>query len=144
MDGLEKKEKEAELLKVIRGSIPDARSTVQELEQVFKDNVYSLRVEAGDDAFLTLSQNIRDLQYLMNFIGELREGIGFFDAIDLPNDPVTHQDSGVRLFREMNSALETKDWIMLADLIEYELAPLLMKEDEWFSILDTKLAECAA
>ncbi len=41
----------------------------------------------------------------------------------------------------MNSAFETKDWIMLSDLIEYELSPLLLKEDEWLGDLGERLVE---
>jgi len=56
---------------------------------------------------------------------------------------ITHQGTGINLFKEINSAIETRDWIMLSDLIEYELSPLLIKEDElvWF-IGREKLEEC--
>jgi hypothetical protein len=139
-----KKENEEELLRVIKGSIGDARLTLQELAQTFRDNVQMLRVEESEGVFLRLLQNIRDLQYLMNFMGELREGIRFFNEFGLPADPIKHQETGVKLFREMNSAFETNDWIILSDLIEYELSPLLVEEDEWLGMLDKKLAECAA
>lgn len=144
MNELIKKEKEEELLRVIKGSIGDARNTLQELAHVFKNDVQMLRVEESENVFLRLMQNIRDLQCVMDFMGELKEGLSFFKGFNLPSDPITHQDNGVKLFREMNSAFETKDWIMLSDLIEYELSPLLMREDEWFALLDEKLAECAA
>jgi hypothetical protein len=144
MNELEKKEKEGELLRVIKGSIGDARSTLQELARIFTNDVQMLRIEESEDVFHRLMQNIRDLQCVMEFMGELKEGLRFFNEFGLPSDPITHQENGVKLFREMNSAFETKDWIMLSDLIEYELSPLLMREDEWFALLDEKLAECAA
>jgi len=137
-------EKGAELLRVIKDSIGDARSTVQELAQVFRESVQSLRIEESEGVFLRLMQNIRDLQYVMTFMSELNEGLRFFNEFGLPSDPITDQRAGIHLFSEMNSAFETRDWIMLSDLIEYELSPLLLKEDEWLGMLDKKLAECAA
>jgi hypothetical protein len=41
----------------------------------------------------------------------------------------------------MYSALESRDWIMLSDLVEYELSPLLVKEGEWLGALDDKILE---
>ncbi|MBI5741867.1 MAG: hypothetical protein HZA16_14280 [Nitrospirae bacterium] len=144
MNELKKDEKMTELLRVIKGSIGDARSTVQELAQIFKDNVRMLRIEGSGDVFQRLLQNVTDLQDVMNFIGELREGMKHFDEFGMPADPVSDGNAGINIFREMNSAFATRDWIMLSDLIEYELHPLLIREDEWLGLLDGKLAECAA
>lgn len=144
MNELMHTERGAELLRVIKESIGDARSTVQELAQVFRESVRSLRLEESEAIFLQLMQNIRDLQYVMTFMSELSEGISMFNRFGLPSDPITDQRAGIQLFSDMNSAFETKDWIMLSDLIEYELSPLLLKEDEWLGKLDRKLAECAA
>ena len=127
------------LLKVIKNSLADGRETVQKLAQIFKDSVRQLRLEENENVFNQLTQNIMDLQCLMEFIGELRSGMRFFDGFGLPSDPITHQSTGVNLFKEINSAIETRDWIMLSDLIEYELVSLLIKEDEWFGSLEEKL-----
>jgi hypothetical protein len=35
--------------------------------------------------------------------------------------------------------MENQDWVMLADLVEYELSPLLTNEDEWMGKLKEKL-----
>jgi hypothetical protein len=127
------------LLKVIKDSIADGRDTIQKLAQVFKDNVLQLRLEQTESVLNQLTLNIEDLQNVMEFIEKLREGMQFFKYFGLPADPITHQGAGINLFKEINSAIETGDWIMLSDLIEYELAPLLIKEDEWFGSLEEKL-----
>jgi hypothetical protein len=134
-DGIEN----SALLKVIKDSLADARDTVQKLAQLFNDNVRQLRLEATEDVLNQLTQNIVDLQYVMEFIEKLREGMKFFNAFGLPSDPISHQDTGMNLFKEINSSIEAKDWIMLSDLIEYELAPLLIKEDEWIGTIEEKL-----
>jgi len=124
------------LMKVIKDSLEDARDTAQKLAQVFKDNVLQLRLEQTESVLNQLTRSIEDLQNVMDFTEKLREAMQFFNGFGLPVDPITNQGAGINLFKEMNTAIETKDWIMLSDLIEYELAPLLIKEDEWFGSLE--------
>ncbi|RJQ13672.1 MAG: hypothetical protein C4560_13830 [Nitrospiraceae bacterium] len=128
-----------ELFGAIKDSIQDARNVVQQLAHSFQDNVRSLRMDGDDSAFKELTQNIGDLDSLLKYIKELGDGVNCLDGMGLPPDPITAQGFGINLFREMHTAIEVKDWIMLSDLIEYELAPLLGKEDEWLGSLDEKL-----
>ena len=142
-----KTENDARVLDVvnaIKNSLEDARSTVRELARVFTDNVRSLRAEENEDVLLQLSQNVRDLAYVMEFIKELSGGLKCCNNVDIPADPIIDNNTGMQLFMEMNSALETRDWIMLSDLVEYELSPLLIKEEEWLGDLDKKLTKCLA
>jgi hypothetical protein len=127
------------LLKVIKDSIADARDTIQKLAQAFKDNVLHLRLEQTESVLNQLTLSIEDLQNVMEFMEKLREGMQFFKDFGLPADPITHQGAGINLFKEINTAIETRDWIMLSDLIEYELAPLLIREDDWMGSLEEKL-----
>lgn len=128
-----------ELLKAIRDSIGDARSAVKELASSFTNNVRTLRLEESENVFAHLTQNIQDLECFLRFISELKEGIGFFDRFGLPDDPISVTNSGLTLFQEMHTAFETRDWIMLSDLIEYELSPLLLKEEAWLGSLGDKV-----
>ncbi len=130
-----------ELLTAIKNSINDARFSAKKLAGVFSDNIQSLRFEESESVFLNLEQNIHDLECFLNFLSELKDGMTFFDDFGLPPDPISLQNSGLNLFHEMHSAMESRDWIMLSDLIEYELSPLLLKADEWFGALDEKLLE---
>jgi hypothetical protein len=139
MTGANKEIKKLEILKAIKNSIVDARSAAQTISQAFKETVQPLRVEENESVFMNLTQNILDLQCFLEFIKELRSGMSCFDDFGLSADPVSLQDVGLNLFQEMHSAFATKDWIMLSDLIEYELSPLLLKEDEWLGALDNKL-----
>ncbi|MBI5409983.1 MAG: hypothetical protein HZA14_11505 [Nitrospirae bacterium] len=139
MSELTKEIKGAELLTAIKASIGDARFVAQQLSGSFKDNVRSLRLEENEDTFLHLEQNINDLRHFMEFVKELGNGLGCLNELSLPPNPASSQNSALNIFKDMNSAFETKDWIMLSDLIEYELAPLLDKEDEWLGSLDEKL-----
>lgn len=128
-----------ELLAAIKNSITDARQVVQELAQVFTKSIQPLRLEESEAVFNDLSQNIYDLQGLMEFLSELKNGMDFYEGFSLPTDPISSNDNGLNLFKEMLTSMESRDWIMLADLIEYELSPLLMNQSEWLGKLDEKL-----
>jgi hypothetical protein len=108
---------------------------------MFLDNVQPLRLEEDETVFVNLTQNINELQYFLEFIKELKRGIDHLKRDDLPPDPMLSDGSALNLFKDMYTAFESRDWIMLSDLIEYELSPLLLKEDEWLGTLDEKLAE---
>jgi len=134
------KSDQPELLAVIKNCIGDARQVVKELAQVFAERIQPLRLEESENVFNDLTQNIYDLQGLMEFISELKDGMHYYKGFGLPSDPISSNHNGLNLFNEMLTSMESRDWIMLADLIEYELSPLLMKEDEWLGKLDEKLA----
>ena len=130
-----------EIMAAIKNSISDARQVVKELSNVFSERIQPLRLEESESVFNDLSQNIYDLQGLMEFLSELKDGMHFFESFGLPSDPISSNEAGLKLFKEMLASMESKDWIMLADLIEYELSPLLMQEDEWLGKLDEKLVD---
>ncbi len=141
MNQTKTKPEQPELLAAIKNSIGDARQVVKELSVALSERIQPLRLEESESVFNDLTQNIYDLQGLLEFISELREGILYYEGFGLPSDPISSDEDGLNLFREMLTSMESRDWIMLADLIEYELSPLLMKEDEWLGKLDEKLAQ---
>lgn len=141
MNELKKEIERPELFNAIRNSIADARYSAKKLAEVFTENIQPLRMEESESVFVNLTQNIQELDCFMGFITELREGMRYFDGFGLPPDPISSQGAGLNLFQEMHSALESKDWIMLSDLIEYELSPLLLKQDEWLGSLNDKILE---
>jgi len=135
------KSEQPELLAAIKNSISDARQVVKELAEVFAERIQPLRLEESESVFNDLTQNIYDLQGLMEFLTELKDGMQYFEGFGLPSDPISSNEEGLKLFREILASMESKDWIMVADLIEYELSPLLIQEEEWLGKLDEKLAD---
>jgi hypothetical protein len=135
------KSEQPELLAAIKNSISDARQVIKELAEVFAERIQPLRLEESEAVFNDLTQNICDLQGLMNFLTELKDGMHYFEGFGLPSDPISSNEAGLKLFKEMLASMESKDWIMLADLIEYELSPLLIQEEEWLGKLDEKLVD---
>ncbi|HBH62322.1 MAG TPA: hypothetical protein DDX85_11425 [Nitrospiraceae bacterium] len=141
MNDLKKEIERPEIFNAIRNSIPDARYSARKLAEAFTENIKPLRMEESEHMFVNLSQNIQELDYFLDFITQLREGMRYFDGFSLPADPISSEGAGLSLFQEMHAALESKDWIMLSDLIEYELSPLLLKQEQWLGSLYEKILE---
>ncbi len=130
-----------ELINAIRESISDARYSATKLAETFTGNIQHLRLEESEKVFTNLTQNIQDLACFVEFVDQLREGVDYYNGFGLPPDPISADNSGLDLFQEMHTAMASKDWVMLSDLIEYELSPLLQKEDEWLGALGEKVHE---
>lgn len=126
------------IFNAIRESLNDARMSVQKLAEMFTANIQQLRIEGSQEVLITLTQNIHELDGFLQYVAELKKGMSYFEEFGLPDDPISLQDAGLTIFKEMNTALESKDWIMLSDLIEYELITLLHEEDEWLGALHQK------
>jgi hypothetical protein len=139
MVGSEKNSGKAAILEVIRNSLDDACDTVKALEESFRENVKTLRIESSEYVFTNLMQNIRDLQFLLEFLGELRAGMVHFEDFGIGDDPIIADGAGVKLFSEMNSAFAAGDWVALSDIIEYELTGLLQKEEAWLRELQERV-----
>jgi hypothetical protein len=131
--------KKAELLTAIKGSMGDGRDVINRLNDFFRDCVNKLRVEESKEVLLQLAEAIENLQYFIEFASELKNGMACFDNFGMNDDPISSENSGVQIFRDLLSAMENQDWVMLADLVEYELSPLLTNEDEWMGKLKEKL-----
>ncbi len=50
-------------------------------------------------------------------------------------------DNSLGIFREMLSAFETRDWVTLSDLIQYELPPLFEEGKKGLSEISERLLE---
>ena len=144
MSEMSKVAERPEIFNAIRESLSDARLTVQKIAEIFTDIIQPLRIEGSEAVLTTLTQHIQELDCFLQYVAELKKGMSYFEEFGLPDDPISSQDAGLTIFKEMNSALESKDWIMLSDLIEYELITLLQKEDEWLGFLNEKILQCDA
>jgi len=134
-----REEARAEIRSAIKNSIGDARQILGELISAFENNVKILRVEQNAYVFNNFIQNIRDLQCLLEYIGELNTGIRCLDIQEIRPDPISSKNFGMDILKEINGAFTSCDWVLLADLIEYELIPLLSEEAVWIDEIGSVL-----
>lgn len=85
----------------------------------------SLRIEQYEQAFSDINDLAEGLQWLIQIEGLMQQSqhtinSRIFEANELMN--------------EINTSLELKDYVLLADLFEYEIKPLFESATEWVFI----------
>lgn len=129
--------KREELLAVMNDGIVSTCEIIGEISGRLMECATFLRMEQNEKVFYDISTLMDNLSDLMDFIRELRNSL---ESFDISPAALSSWDKSVDIFREMLQAFEGKDWITLADLIEYELNPLLSEGRRGLSELKEKLA----
>lgn len=121
------------LNQILQDSIGEAQSYLERLESAIPSIATSFQISPGPEAFERLKQLFEGL-YWMNLLNERLNA--HFNI-----DPDTTSINGKSMrqirekfasdLREMVSAQEREDFLLLADLLEYEITPLI---PEWISI----------
>lgn len=122
--------RQTELLARIREGIDNTLAVVGEIDRRFLACSNRLRVDPSDDTFATLAQEISNLDALIALVQEIRNGVLHLASRPVPADAFASLGSSLPLFQQMQAAMEGKDWVTLADLIQYELSPLLAEGEK--------------
>ena len=117
--------RQMELLARIREGIDNALSVFGEIDRRLLTCSNRLRVDLSDDTFTALSLEISNLDALIALLQEIKNGVAHLASRDVPTDAFASLEKSLSLFQQMQAAMEGKDWVTLADLIQYELSPLL-------------------
>ncbi len=109
--------------------LEDLPNRIDEITNGLKEAAELYRVADEQEANLNFVKVVTTLRDFINFITQLkRVDIIKWDELDLEED----YEKLIKLMDEMLDVQEDEDWILLADLIEYELAPLM---DSWKDII---------
>jgi len=135
--------KDVELVKSIQKGITAADEIITEIGDRLLDCVNLLRTEQSDRVFMELSEGMKNLNHLMDFIREMKKGVEHLrlKEYDISMEPFACWDNSLGIFREMLSAFETRDWVTLSDLIQYELPPLFEEGKKGLSEIKERLQE---
>jgi dsDNA-specific endonuclease/ATPase MutS2 len=138
---LKRDDRDMELMDSIRKNVIGATGIVKEIGDSLFETASLLRIEQSERVFRSLSEGIDNLNHLMDFIRELRSGMEHLKlkGIDISMEPLLVWDNFLDVFREMLSAFESQDWITLADLIQYEIKPLLTDGENGLADLQKNL-----
>lgn len=131
---------QTELLATIREGIDNALAVVGEIDRRLLTCANRLRVDPSDDTFTALSSEISNLDALVALVQEIRNGVAHLASQPVPADAFASLEKSLPLFQQMQAAMEGKDWITLADLLQYELSPLLADGAKDLSVVRDLLA----
>ncbi len=127
-------EKEEELIFTLLESLEDMPGIVEELDGELQRAARTLRMDYSTDTFAVLSAVLEGLKNLINYVEEVKYGVEHLAERGLEVDDTSldcWEEYG-QVFEEMLSSFEMQDWVGVADLIEYELHPLLEEGREKF------------
>ncbi len=127
----------SELLAKVREGVEVAASVIGEIDTGLLDCAKRLRVDPSNETFSELSARITNLGDLVALVREVRKGAEYLEIRPGTEVLLPFLEMSVDLFRGMQAAMERKDWVTLADLIQYELSPVLSEGNEEFAaVLD--------
>ncbi len=132
--------RQIELLAKIREGIENALAVVGEIDRRLLTCSNRLRVDPSDDTFTALSSEISNLDAFVALMQELKNGFAFLTSRPVPPDAFASLEQSLSLFQQMQAAMEGSDWVTLADLIQYELSPLLAEGERDLSGIRDLLA----
>jgi len=102
--------------------LEDIPVKIDEIISGLKEAAELYRVADEQEANLNFVKVVTALRDFINFISQLkRVEIIKWENLDLEDD----YEKLIKLIDEMLDVQEDEDWILLADLIEYELSPLM-------------------
>ncbi|MBI4687004.1 MAG: hypothetical protein HY756_04375 [Nitrospirae bacterium] len=134
---MDNKERSLQLIEALRNGISETGRLIIDIKGGLSECARLLRIEQNADILTLLAGRLSNLSHLNDFIGELRKGIEQLNlqGYNISGTDLSHWDKSIRLFKDMLSALEAKDWITLSDLIQYELDPFLIEGERGLSHL---------
>lgn len=119
--------KREELTAALREGIRIVPENISVINERLIECANLLRVEQSEKVFNDLTVLIDNMSHLMELIGEIKGGL---DLLGNPTDRLQCWDKLLPVFKDMVSAFDGKDWVTVADLIQYELNPLLDEGSE--------------
>ncbi|NWG10097.1 MAG: hypothetical protein HXX80_07345 [Nitrososphaerales archaeon] len=128
----------AELRNALRRALAEGSENVRALEGSFRRCVSNLRLGGSGQNLAELSDAIASLALLTELVGQLRTGLLVTDLEARPFS-MWQIPSSAEAFQGLVKALEEKDWVFLADLLEYEICPLMLETDKEMSQLSKRL-----
>ncbi|RMG74080.1 MAG: hypothetical protein D6710_02210 [Nitrospirae bacterium] len=129
------------LVNTLKNSLKEVSSLIEPVSNGLASVSSDLRVEESEEVFRNLSNWLKALQSIYNFANELNRAIEQLGrmGIDIRADYSSIWTDSRGILEEMLAAFESKDWVTLCDLIEYEIVPLLSKGREQFYQLQEEL-----
>lgn len=126
-------DKKANLRDALIKGISEVSGIIKEIEKGLVECANLFRIEQSERVFNLFIEKIENLNFLFEFIRQLKLGINNLNDPNLSLEPLLCWDKANAILKEMVSSFENKDWITLSDLIQYELNPILSEGEEKLS-----------
>lgn len=124
------------LEEVVRDSVREAISYLERVESVIPSVAASFQAYPGPEAFENLKQLYEGFYWLNLLLDRLERTLHFALAdIQVRGTPVKqHHEGFLAILRQLVEAQERGDFILISDLLEYEVLPFIAVWKEIFGI----------
>lgn len=121
--------RESELLDAVERGLADGACAALELRNSLLQSVDAIRLGASGQGqvMARFARALESLTLMTDLVRELRKGLR---CLGIEANPFSAWDRAGEGLAAMVSALENRDWIFLADTIQYELCPLLEETEK--------------
>jgi len=126
---------QAELLTTVLQGVDTAISVIDDIENGLLDCSKQLRIDPSFETLTTLSIGISNLGDMVALMQEVQKGCVHLQGNPVPAESFTAFAKSIDLFREAQASMERQDWISLADLIQYEISPILKEAKQEFIVV---------
>ena len=127
----------AELLIAIRQGVDMAIAAIDDIEAELLDGSKRLRTDPSKETVAALSAGIGNFDDLVSLMREIHKGCTHLRNPSVSSESKTVLTKSADLFHTMQESMERKDWIVLANLIQRELSPILGESRrECFAVRD--------
>jgi hypothetical protein len=126
----------SEILVAIRAGLEESPQTVNLIAASLRSCAGGLRMGQSGPALETLGQAVGNLTLLAELVSGIRTGLA---RLNLVGAPLASWDACAGTFKGVVDTLERRDWVLLADLIEYELCPALDETEKEMAALRERL-----
>ncbi|GEM_PF-3374717 len=125
----DKTTRESELLDAVEKGLAEGAGVAAELRDSLLRSVDEIRLggPGQGQAMARFTQALENLTLMTDLVRELRKGL---HCLGIEANPFSAWDHAGEGLAAMVSALENRDWILLADTIQYELCPLLEETEK--------------
>jgi hypothetical protein len=133
-------------LEHVAGVLQDGKNFLAELNSFLLNNALLFRRGQEFQAKESFVQSVEGLEYFVSFIEQLA-GISGLDLTVANYEGKTIRESFNDLnhiFMEIIAAQEKSDWVLLADLVEYELCPQLQRWNGLIALFGSAITEMRA
>ncbi len=121
--------------------LQDIPAQVESITKGLMEAAELYRVADEQEANLNFIKIITSLRDFVNFVTQLKNAnVIPWETLDIKGmDIDSYYNRLIKLIDEMLDVQEDEDWILLADLIEYELAPIMNKWKEFLMEAEKKI-----
>lgn len=135
--------KDKDIIDAMKKGVSETIGTIDEINKRLLDLSSRLRIEQGEGTFNALSQGIENIKALLEFINELINGSNYLNLRggSISTEMFSKLEKTTGVFNEMLSAFEGKDWITVADIMEYEINPILLEIKKGLDTLNDRLTQ---